>query len=220
MLSYTPQQLAAFGLSQGATPPYSLTLQLQSLAPTAPPSTLPSQLPSLNVLSPPHPRQQAGPIPRQQQANRRSSRGGGGGGGCYFGGGARSSSDEEDIPPLAATPIPADSEDHDAPEPDASGLYYRVRRGGEVDFGSSRGRVFRFHLKSLIHSSYQFSFEKFDNNDPALLEYIHSTMHARFPNPYGDRFSKEWLTTYVAKFLKNKKSTIRRAVKEQLRYPG
>lgn len=45
-------------------------------------------------------------------------------------------------------------------------------------------------------------------------------MHARFPNPYGDRFSKEWLKTYTATFLKNKKATIRRAVKEQLRYPG
>ena len=67
---------------------------------------------------------------------------------------------------------PAELEDHDAPEVDASGCYYRVRRGIEVDLGSSHGKVFRSNLKSLIHSTYQDCFEKFENIDLALLEYI------------------------------------------------
>ena len=78
-------------------------------------------------------------------------------------------------------------------------------------------------VEDLFYNFLNFSrkdFEKFKNNDPALLDYIESTMHARFPNPYGDRFSKQWLTTYTKKFLSNKKETIQRAVKDQIRFPG
>ena len=239
---YTPAQLAAYGLSSQFSTPFGGSPYVQSVPPTAPPSSLPSQRPSpLSSQRPsplsshrstpnpsPHPSprpydrseerrrsssQQQGGTHGSSSGSRRGSRGSRGSGSCCFGGGGTNS------PPVSPLPTPAESEDHDIPPADAHGLYYHVHRGGDVDLGTVAGRRFWTHLNNLIHSTYQDCFISFKKQDPDHLNYIETCMHMRFPNPPGQEFSRQWLEEHVKQFLKNKKSSTRRAALKQVEDP-
>lgn len=246
---FSPAQLQAAGLSPLPSPyggtPYGGTPFLQSVPPTAPPSTLPSAqaspfpsyrysplqgTPNLSQRPTPNtsaqPSAQASPIRRRSSTgsgsgsgsgSRRSRRGSGGGGCCFGGGGTYS-------PPVSPAFEPGlgtvhEDEDHDMPEPDAHMMYYQIHRGGEVDLGSAQGRNLRLYLNNLIHSTYQNCFIKFRDQSIDHLNYIETSMHMQYPNPEGHQFSRQWLESHVKTFLKNKKSSVRRAAKAQCGSP-
>ena len=216
------------GSPYGGTP-YGGTPYVHSVAPTAPPSTLPSQRPTPYGSRVPTPLSSTQPSPTRRggsYAPRRRSSGGGASGGtqaprrrsggsCCFG---SSSTDSPPISPPVALPV--DDEDVDAPQPDAYGYYYRLNRDQEVDFGTERGKAFRSYLNNLIHSTYQNCFITFKYQDPSHLDYIEAAMHMRYPNPGGERFSTQWLSSHIMHFLNNKKSGCRKAAKKQVKDPN
>ncbi len=89
-----------------------------------------------------------------------------------------------------------------------------------MDLGSHLGRTFRGHLNQLIHSTYQDCFAAFKDQDPSDLTYVQTTLLLRFPNPEGQEFSRQWLEEYVKTFLKNKRSSVRRAAKRTFESAG
>lgn len=237
---FSSQQLASMGLpSPASSTPYGMSPQLQSLNPTAPPSTVPSQqgtpntsqrwvptsetTPNLSTRTTPlgtplshsSRRRESGGTTSGRQRARRSSRGGGG---CCFGGGGTDSGPETDDVIYSRTPN-YESEDHDAPLPNDGGLYYVVKRDGGVDMGNSQGITFRTHLRSLIHSTLQNCFLEWEQQDSNDVDYIQGALQARFPNPRGRCFTREWLEGEIKNFLRNKRSTVRRAAREQRANP-
>ena len=148
----------------------------------------------------------------------RSRRSRGGGGSCCFGGGNTNSPPVSPLPGSPPLPPVAEDEDHDRPRPDAHGFYYRVHRG-EVDLGTQAGRAFRTHLNNLIHSTYQNCFIKWKQLDPANLDYIDASLDLHYPNPAGHKYSRQWMEDHVKQFLKNKKSSTRRAARKAFEDP-
>ena len=115
--------------------------------------------------------------------------------------------------------LPHEDEDHNTPPPDARGMLYQVHRGGLLDLGNSQARYFRLYLNNLIHSTYLDCFERWSNNDPELLNYVESCLHLQYPNPENHKFSRQWLESHVKTFLRNKRSSVRRAARRQRESP-
>ena len=228
---YTPQQLAQYGLSSQASTPGQQTPWSQFYGETAPQSTQQTANPTPDTSTFPSPirarqeireiqpqdpqatqqeaTQQYSPVNRVHRRARRTSRGGGGGFCCFGGGGSQLG---ESSPDLTAH----EDEDNDPIMPDTEGMVYKVRRNGEVDLGSPSGKLLRRSVRVLAHSTYNDCWTPYGRYPIDLVKYMEETLHLRYANPEGKRFSRKWLEQQIRDHLKNKKSTIMKNAREQV----